>query len=190
MYILCDTCSVLMLIRVAPEMFLDERFECKTIRDVWKEIFQTQKFKTKYPWRADYKRNIKPMAESQVEKGEFAFYLKTISNLIETGTINSQTGKFFNLSRVDQKIAACALTHQYEITTGDQDLIAFVKQEFFKQNVLPLHLVNKWLAQGLIQWDNNLQNILEDWKKCDEAAQLGSEKSTYRKLTGKKYPGP
>jgi len=47
---------------------------------------------------------------------------------------------------------------------------------------------DKTLAQGLIQGDNNLQSILEDWEKCGEARQPGSEKSAYRKLTGKKYP--
>ena len=32
MYILCDTCSVLMLIRIAPDMFCDDSYGCVTIR--------------------------------------------------------------------------------------------------------------------------------------------------------------
>lgn len=30
MYILCDTCSVLMLIRITPDMFRDDRYGCVT----------------------------------------------------------------------------------------------------------------------------------------------------------------
>lgn len=47
MHILCDTCSVLMLIRIAPDMFKDERYECVTVNEVWQELFRTRKFKTK-----------------------------------------------------------------------------------------------------------------------------------------------
>ena len=38
MFILSDTSSILMLMRIAPDMFVDERFECKTIRDIHDEI--------------------------------------------------------------------------------------------------------------------------------------------------------
>ncbi len=62
MYILCDTCSVLMLIRIASDMFLDPKFECVTITDVVKEIFRAQKFKNKYPWRKRYKSSISRLA--------------------------------------------------------------------------------------------------------------------------------
>jgi len=43
MDILCDTCSILMLIRIAPNMFIDKGFECVTIPDARKELFQTNK---------------------------------------------------------------------------------------------------------------------------------------------------
>jgi hypothetical protein len=178
-----------MLIRIAPDMFLDKRFECNTIREVWIELFQTSKFKTKYPWRKDYKKKIKALGETQVKKGEFVVYLKTIKNLIETGTINNKTGKYFNFSKVDQIISSCVLAHQYEISTVDKDLINFLEQEFSKRNVSPLHLVNKWLEKGLIEGDDKLQSILEDWAKCGEAAQPRSEKSAYKQLTGRKYLG-
>ncbi|KPA09987.1 hypothetical protein MHK_009813 [Candidatus Magnetomorum sp. HK-1] len=61
MYILCDTCSVLMLIRINPEMFTRECFNCATTTEVQKELSRTQKFKTKYPWRNKYKKYIKPL---------------------------------------------------------------------------------------------------------------------------------
>jgi hypothetical protein len=40
-----------MLIRIEPDMLTDSRYGCVTIRKVWEEFFQTQKFKSKYPWR-------------------------------------------------------------------------------------------------------------------------------------------
>ena len=56
MNILCDTGSIWMLIRIVPDMFMDERFECVTVHDVRKEVFQTQRFKTRYPWRNEFKK--------------------------------------------------------------------------------------------------------------------------------------
>ena len=67
MYILCDTCSVLMLIRVAPDMFCDERYACVTIQEVIRELFRTQKLKAKYPWRKEVKNTIKVMGASKLE---------------------------------------------------------------------------------------------------------------------------
>lgn len=43
MFILCDTSSILMLLRIAPEMFTDDRYECGTIREVHDEIIRTTK---------------------------------------------------------------------------------------------------------------------------------------------------
>jgi hypothetical protein len=31
MYLLCDTCCVLMLIRLVPDMFTDPKFRCVTV---------------------------------------------------------------------------------------------------------------------------------------------------------------
>ena len=61
MNILCDTCSVLMLIRIAPDMFSDDRYECLTIQEVFRELFRTQKFKSRYPWREKYKPKVKAL---------------------------------------------------------------------------------------------------------------------------------
>ncbi|WDN87463.1 hypothetical protein BuS5_00431 [Desulfosarcina sp. BuS5] len=78
MYILCDTCSVLMLIRVAPDMFCDDRYGCVTIQEVSQELFRTQKFKSRYPWRASYKSKIKPLGASRVKQGDYELHLQTI----------------------------------------------------------------------------------------------------------------
>ena len=90
MNILCDTCSVLMLIRIAPEMFCDDRFECVTIPEVIHELFQTQKFKTSYPWRKEFKSKIKAIRTSEIEKGDFKIYLQSIRVLKQTGKRNKK----------------------------------------------------------------------------------------------------
>jgi len=190
MCILCDTCSILMLIRIAPEMFMDERYECLTIVDVKDELFQTQKFKNKYPWRLDFKNRIKTLRTTEVISGDFDLYLQTITNLIESGIINHRTQKFFNLSRVDKKFIACALAHNYEVTTSDNDLIHFLQQEFSTTNITPLGLINRWLKNQLIEWNEQRQSIIEDWDKCNEARQPLSDIQEFENLTGYKYVGP
>jgi len=189
MHILCDTSSILMLIRIAPEMFTDERFECVTIKEARDEIFQTQKFKTKYPWRIQYKKNIVAIGKTSVETPEFHLYYNTIRKLLESGKINQRTQNFFNLSAVDSKFAACVLAHNFDMTTGDNDLIDFIEQEFSKKNTPPLGIINKWLKGGLITWKTNLQIIIEDWDKCGESAQPSKEIIEFEKLTRMKYNG-
>ena len=109
MHILCDTCSVLMLLRIAPDMFLDERYECVIIQEIIQEIFRTQKFKTQYPWRTRYKSKIKALGKSALETSDFSIHMQAIQNLVTTGKINERTKRFFNLSYVDQKIAAFSI---------------------------------------------------------------------------------
>ena len=190
MNILCDTCSVLMLIRIAPEMFCDDRFECITIPEVIKELFQTQKFKTSYPWRGEYKSKIKAIGISEIEKGDFQLYLQSIKSIIQTGKINKRTGKYFNLSRVDQIIAACSVSHSFKLTTVDNDLDDFVKQEFTGKTISPLGIINDWLEKGLIKWNKKMQMIIEDWDTCNESPQQKKEIKRFEKNTGYKYAGP
>lgn len=189
MNILCDTCSILMLIRIAPDMFIDKRFECLTIADVREELYQTQKFKSKYPWRLDFKNKIVTLGTTEVISGDFNLYLQAITSLIESGTINQRTQKFFNLSKVDKKFIACALAHNYEVTTTDNDLIDFLQQEFSKSNIAPLGLINSWLKNRLIEWSEQRQVIIEDWNRCNEARQPLSDIQEFENLTGYKYVG-
>ena len=59
MKILCDTCSILMVIRIAPDMLTDKKYGCFTIQEVREEIIRQQKFKDKYPWRLRFKNKIR-----------------------------------------------------------------------------------------------------------------------------------
>jgi len=190
MYILCDTCSVLMLIRITPDMFRDDRYGCVTIQEVFQELFRTQKFKTRYPWRTKYKGKIKALEKSKVEAGDFKLYLEAIRNIIETCKINERTKRVFSLSSVDQQIAACSIAHGFKLTTVDDDLNDFVTQEFAGKTISPLEIVNDWIKKGLIKWNDDLQSIVEDWDKCNEHPQPKKEIKRFEKLTGFKYCGP
>jgi hypothetical protein len=181
-----------MLIRIAPDMFTDPKFECVTINDVVKEIYRTQKFKNRYPWRKRYKSKIKPLSNSVLKSKNFKLCYSVNSKLIENGVINRKTKLYFDLSRVDQKIIACAQANIYRITTGDKDLIQYYLQQCSNnpdEIISPLGMINLWLKKNLISWDEKLQTILEDWKKCDEAPQPRAEIKIFKELTGYKYLG-
>ena len=190
MNILCDTCSVLMLIRIAPDMFCDERFECITIQEVLQELFRTQKFKIQYPWRDRYKSKIKALGNSEVRKEGFQLFLETVRNIVSAGKINKRTGLYFNLSRVDQVIAATSIANNFKLTTVDDDLAEFINQEFSGSTISPLGIINDWIGKGLIKWDDEMQAVVEDWERCNEHPQPKREVKKFNKLTGYRYAGP
>jgi len=197
---MCDTCCVLMLMRIAPEMFIDDRFECVTTIEVKKEIIQTQKFKDKYPWRKKMKTKIKTLSLSFTTeyKQEYDLVIETINSLLGAGLVNKLTNKPIAVSYVDKTIAAHAICKELKITTGDKNLAALVTQEFGIENIFPLGLINKWLEEKLISWNNEHliswnnehQTILEDWDKCREAPQPKNDVKRFKQLTGYNYPGP
>jgi len=187
MHILCDTCSVLMLLRIAPNMFTDARYECTTVQQVWEEITQTQKFKTKYPWRKEYARHIRSLPQSKVDTEDYRLTLSA-AKLTEQTQRNSRTGKTFGLSRRDIEIAACAIAHDYGVSTTDVNLVDFLKQQYDIGNVPPLKLVNDWIEKRLLEWTEFRQSVLTDWIACGEASQAHSEIKRFEKLTGSRYP--
>jgi len=185
-FILCDTCVLLMLLRIAPEMLTDECYNCVIPPQVRDEIFKTQKFKEKYPWRSRFRAEVQPLPKSQLEEGVF-LKVRQVVELTSFG-INEATGKRFSLSRVDKDIAACVQAFDYQLSTGDHDLRDFLKQEFSVSNVSPLEIVNDWLARALIEWDDEKQAVLEDWKRCGEHAQPRSQVQHFKDITGGEYP--
>ena len=187
MYILCDTCSILMLLRIAPEMFTDKRYECVTIRQVWEEVRQTQKFKSKYPWRKAYARHIQSLPKSTVETADYQFTLRAV-RVTEQSQRNSRTGKAYGLSRRDTEIAACAITHSHAVSSTDANLVDFLAQQYDIPNVPPLQLVNDWLEKGLFEWTEFRQSVLTDWIACNEPPQPPAEIKRFEKLAGSRYP--
>ena len=69
-------------------------------------------------------------------------------------------------------------------------MIDFLQQEFSKANVAPLNLINRWLKNQLIEWNEQRQSIIEDWDKCNEAQQPLSIIEEFENLTGYEYVGP
>ena len=187
MIILCDTCSVLMLIRIAPDMFTDSRYDCITVPEVLHEIFRTQKFKSKYPWREQFKDKFK--VTSAFEDDKFRQHFSAIQILHNAGVINHRTERLFNLSRIDQRLAAYAVAHQFILNSTDDDLCDFVVQEFEAKTVTPLEIINIWLEKGLIKWNDNLQTITADWDQCNEHPQPKREAIRFRQLTGYPFAG-
>ena len=58
MIIVADTCSLLMLLRLNPEMLTDPKFGCCTTQEIRDEIFQTARFARDYPWRNEFRNKI------------------------------------------------------------------------------------------------------------------------------------
>ena len=193
MTILCDTSVVLMLVRIAPDMFLDPHFECSTIRLVREEIFRTQKFKTKYAWRTEFKSHIRCLAGEVSENEGVQRCFDAIHVLTLHGAVNEETGREFSLSHVDKMFLSCALANGYKISTGEKEMKLFAEQEFaktFKGWISPLGIVNLWISKGLITWDDTLHYFLREWERDNEHPQPKRQKTIFKKLTGRKYPGP
>jgi hypothetical protein len=179
-----------MVIRIAPNMFTDERFGCATIQKVHHELYRTQKFKTKYPWRDEFKADIKTLGSGVLDTAEFNMHLSVINSLIDAGVENKETGLFVDLSSTDRHVIACATANQFGISSSDRNLVYFAEHQFDITNITPLALVNQWIDAGLIVWDKHLQMIIEDWERCGEMAQPLKEIGRFQQLTGLRYVGP
>jgi len=182
-----------MLLRIAPEMFTDQRFECVTLPEVREEIIRTQKFKTRYPWRDRYKDRLRCLSQNDLlSSGNFELFFETSRVLITSGVENQKTKRLFNLSSVDIKVIAYALSAGYKVATGDADIKDFAEQEFadvYKGSISPLGMINMWLQRGLIEWTDQMHDYLSDWTALNEDPQPKRQKAQFKKLTGRKYPG-
>jgi hypothetical protein len=182
-----------MLIRIAPNIFLDDGFDCCTVPLIRNEIVRNSEFKKKYPWINDFKQNITCLPTNICESAEVALYFDTINTMVSKDIIiNSKTGRPFDLSYVDQKFLACALANKYQMTTGDVNLKNFASQEFveeYKGDISPLGMINKWITQEKIEWNDALHGYLGDWEANAEHPQPKKQKSKFKELTGRKYPG-
>ena len=189
MILICDTCSVLMLIRIAPEMFCDPQYECVTINKVYREIFQSSRFKNKYPWRAQFKSKIITLGTTAENTPDIQQKYKIVENLAETKElINKKTGRSFDLSKTDKEIAACALALKYAVSTVEHDLTDFLGQEFDIRVIRPLAVINYWLRKGIIEWDEYKQGVLEDWAINEGATSSKRDIQKFEELTVRAYP--
>lgn len=187
MFILCDTCVLLMLLRIAPDMLADERYNCVVPSLVRDELFRTQKFKDKYPWRTRYKSQVVTLPASLAQTDDFNRSLQIVELLVSSSR-NERTGRRYGLSGVDKRLAALVIANEYQSSTGDSDLRDFLFQEFEIPNISPLEIINDWLARELIKWDDDRQAVLEDWKRCNEHPQPKEHIKNFEVITGRAYP--
>jgi hypothetical protein len=193
MFILCDTSSILLLLRIAPNMFVNADFECCIIREIHDELVQTTKFKFKYPWIHDMRSKLKLLMLSEKQKKSERTYFEAIKALNLSGTFIAKTERLFDLSQEDMKVISTALTLEYQISSGDKGLMQFAQQEFpgeFKGSISALEVINTWIEKKLIMWDQEKQNILAEWKTQREVAQPQKAISDFKRLTKSPYPGP
>lgn len=189
MILICDTCSVLMLIRITPGMFCDPKYECVTIKAVYDELFKTPKFKPKYPWLSRLKPKIITLDITTIEKNLIEKNKKLINYHVDsTGVINNITGEPFNLSETDKTVIAHAVCLNKEVSSVDRDLCAYLDQQFDIKSYEPLLVINLWLQKGLIKWNDNKQTVLENWIVCDEPRQTQENIDKFEELTGREYP--
>jgi len=174
-------------------MFIDQRFDCVTLPEVREEIIRTQKFKTKYPWRDRYKDRLKCLSQSDLRISEnFDLFIDASRVLINNGVENQKTKRRFNLSSVDIKVIAYALSAGHKVATGDASIKDFAEQEFadvYQGSISPLGMINMWLQRGLIEWTDQMHDYLSDWAALNEDPQPQRQKAQFKKLTGRKYPG-
>lgn len=187
MHVLCDTSSVLMLLRLAPDMFTDARYQCVTVREVWEEITQTHRLKLRYPWRDQYRKHIRSIPPGELRTEEYAAVLRGLQSL-SRGAYRTDTGRPYDLSPNDMRVAAATVVLGAKITTGDGNLAAFMDQQFEIENVVPLRLVNDWLGAGLFEWDDDRQRVLNDWVRLHEPRQPRDEIRRFEDLAGRTYP--
>jgi len=147
MHVLCDTCSVIMLLRIAPEMFRDSRYECVTLNAVFGELRRKNKFKTKYPWLDTYLPKVRGLPQTTVETAEYKRTLAVVRASSDSARSANDNHRF-GLSYVDIEIAATVVTHHYPICTAERDLEEFLNQEFDIENEAPLKIVNNWIEKG------------------------------------------
>ena len=190
MKVLCDTCCVLLVVRIAPNMFIDEKYECFTIHEVRNEIFRKQRFKSKYPWRGDFKAQIKVKSFKPEIKEQYDFHFDVINKMIESCTLNKRINRCFDLSYTDQKIVAYALASNSLVSTNEKNMRDFLEQEFNEKSISSLALINRWIKDGLIIWNSHLHGIIEDWERNDEPVQPAEDIIEFVALAGHEYVGP
>jgi hypothetical protein len=178
-----------MLIRIAPDMFIDARFDCVTIDEVKREIFEKQKFKSRYPWRLQFRDKIVTITPFLRDDPRYNHRIQLVEKLVFQGTLNRITNRFFDLSYQDRQVASAVITLDCRLSSTDADLVQFLVQQFDKENRYPLEIVNDWLRAKLLSWHDELQAIIEDWVACNEPSQPLAAIEEFEQLTGYKYPG-
>ncbi len=183
--VLTDTNAIVLLLRIAPKMFQDERFGCLLPEYAHQEFILKPEFKVRFPWRDQYKQFLHlGISISEAKKNpQFEPALKTISFMAETRP--NRYGKSYGLSKKDQEILSVAVAFCFDLCTEDRNLALFASEEFGVQVFSALSIVNRWIQDKLIIWDNEKQALFSDW---GNRKQPPKEVELFHVLTGYHYP--
>ena len=183
--VITDTNAIILLLRIAPEMFQDARFGCVLPEYAYQEFIMKPEFKVLFPWRERYKRflNLGVSILDAQKHPQFPSALKTISLMSRIRP--NRYGKYYGLSKKDQEILSVAVAFGYDLCTEDRNLALFARDEFDVRVFSALSLINRWIQDKLITWDDEKQALLADW---GDRKQPKKEVGIFQSLTGYTYP--
>ena len=183
--VLIDTNAIILLLRIAPNMFRDSQYDCVLPEYVYQEFMQKPEFKDLFPWRSEYKGylHVGITNNAAYKHPQFASTLKTITCMARTNL--NRNKERYGLSKKDQEILSVAVAFCLDLCTEDVNLALFAKNEFSVKVFSALSMINRWLQGGLIVWDDKKQQLLQEW---NGRRQPKEEISTFQKLTGYSYP--
>ena len=199
MIIVADTCSLLMLLRLNPEMLVDPKFGCCTTQEVRDEIFRTARFAKKYPWRSDFRDKVRAVFRGMVIRAsgydDAVFAVKT-----QLTQIDPDEGPY-NLSPEDCSVVILAQIlpelpgftvddpDDVALSTTDRRLRDFAETRFEIENIEPLMILNSWINSGIWSYDDQIHGpVLREWADQEPAPSVAA-KRYFRKLTGYTFPG-
>jgi len=183
-----DTCAILMLVRICPDMFQDVRFGCVMLLEAYIEYTRSVRFKKQYSWRGKYRRSLKSLPKSDLDGHGYDEVLKCVRAAAED-IVDPVTGKKYadELSPTDLKMVAASYSLGADLCSGDAALSRYAAYDWERQVISPLALVNRWLSQHLLTWDDDKHRILEDWVRS-ERPQPRIDIVEFERLTGRQYP--
>lgn len=198
MIIVADTCSLLMLLRLNPEMLVDSKYGCCTTQEVRDEILRTTKFADKYPWRIDFRDRIQAVPQGIViHAPSYANAIFSVNAQLKH--INPNEGSY-NLSREDRSVIVLAQIlpelsiftiddpDDVVLSTTDRRLHDFAEKRFEIENIEPLDVLNSWLAAGSWSYDDQRhESILREWADREPEPSIAAQKR-FKKLTGQAFP--
>ena len=188
MIVVNDTCAILMLVRICPNMFQAVRFGCVMLQEAYIEYTRSARFKKQYSWRGKYRRCLKSLSKSYLDGHGYDEVLKCVRAAAED-IIDTETGKKYadELSPTDLKMVAASYSLDADLCSGDAALSRYATNDWERQVISPLALVNRWLSQQLLTWDGDKHRILEDWARS-ERPQPRKDIAEFERLTGRQYP--
>jgi hypothetical protein len=166
-------------------MFRDKRFGCILPEYAHQEFLLKPEFKVIFPWREQYRNYLYPEISIPEAKRnpQFESALNIITCLSRTRT--NRYGHKYGLSKKDREILSIAVAFCFDLCTEDRNLALFASEEFNVQVLSALALINQWIQDKLITWDDEKQALLSDW---GNRKQPPKEVKLFHDLTGYTYP--